>query len=378
MLLFSLFQTLILQKPFNILKAILLKNDEDGTIKIEKLKENIEVPEESEVELKGDVEDSASIPIDNRQHEGMSGSVAKISSPDEQNVLDSKVYEKVIMATEESAEESVEIKRTGAIAVPVQGPAAGEIIETKSEGVQFEESVQKYIEKTIGPKIMTAETIFENENGIKQTERSNKIDISHVVTNGEKETMHSVGKIELPRGNRWAVSSPDTDLSGKWKIVVTDEFKKEYDLYLKKLGQPSLVRSVAVSIVEMTTEEVIQSDRGRSLCIKGKNLRGVWDRTIISSGSDYGKDHGEGDEHTRVSLVTADKEKVEAEAWWEDHGTCHRSRLRGVKKYGGGDFESRRYLTDDGKKLVCESEFHPDIGDEEDKAIIHWTFERVA
>lgn len=376
--------TLILQKPFNILKAILLKNDEDATIKIKNLKENIEVPEESEVELKGDVEDSAYIPLDNTQIEGMSGSVAKISSTDEQNVLDSKVYEKVIMAPEESAEERVEIKRKGVISVPVQGPA-GEIIEAKSEEAQFEESVQKYIEKTIGPKIMTAETIFENENGIKvehkqeQTERSNKVDeISHVVTNGEKETMHSVGKIELPRGNRWAVSSPDTDLSGKWKIVVTDEFKKEYDLYLKKLGQPSLVRSVAVSIVEMTTEEVIQSDSGRSLCIKGKNLRGVWDRTIISSGSDYGKDHGEGDEHTRVSLVTADKEKVEAEAWWEDHGTCHRSRLRGVKKYGGGDFESRRYLTDDGKKLVCESEFHPDLGDEEDKAIIHWTFERVA
>ena len=179
----------------------------------------------------------------------------------------------------------------------------------------------------------------------------------------------------LPRGERWAVAAPGTDLTGKWKIVVSDDFKKEYDQYLKNLGQPSLVRSVAVSIVEMTSEEVIQSDKGRSLCIKGRNLRGVWDRTLKSSGSDFDFEHKDDDKHIRVSLVTADKENVEAESWWENDGTLHRSWLRGVKKYGGGDFESRRYLSDEGNTLICESIFHPH-GREKDTAAITWTFRK--
>jgi len=183
-------------------------------------------------------------------------------------------------------------------------------------------------------------------------------------------------KIELPPGQRWAVSASHVDLSGKWKIIITDDFKNEYDGYLKNLGQPSLVRSVAVSIVEMTVEEVIQSEEGRALRIKGKNLRGVWDRTLIASGSDLELEHTEGDTHMLVPLVTADKEQVEAESWWEEDGRVHVSWLRGVKKYGGGDFESRRFLEDEGKKLVCESYFHPKNG--RDAAVaIRWVFEKV-
>jgi len=181
----------------------------------------------------------------------------------------------------------------------------------------------------------------------------------------------------LPSGNRWAISAPDVDLSATWKIVVSDEFKKAYDLYLKNLGQPSIVRSIAVSIVELTTEEITQSDKGRSLCIKGKNLRGVWDRTLVASGSDYENDFDETlHEHTFVDLVTADKERVKAEAWWEDNGTVHRSYLRGGKKYGGGDFESRRYLENDGNTLICESTFHPKEEGTE-PAVIKWTFNRA-
>ena len=197
---------------------------------------------------------------------------------------------------------------------------------------------------------------------------------SAIIENAKEPTVEIIdGEKKSPKGSRWAVSAPDTDLSGNWKILVTDDFKEKYDQYLKRLGQPSLVRSVAVSIVEMTTEEVIQTDEGRSLCIKGKNLRGIWDRTLIASGSDF--DGKVEQEHTRVPLVTADKEKVEAESWWEDNGTVHRSWLRGGKKYGGGDFESKRYLIDD-DKLVCESQFHPQGGDKE-KAVIQWIFERV-
>jgi hypothetical protein len=224
------------------------------------------------------------------------------------------------------------------------------------------------------------ENIAQNELGAANAEASDDVtehlgeDTSTLA--GEEQQIEAVQTLPLPKGDRWAVAAPGIDLTGKWKIVASDAFKSEYDAYLRNLGQPSLVRSVAVSIVEMTTEEVIQSDDGRELCIKGKNLRGIWERTLIASGSDFGTSHGDDIEHTQVPLVTADKENVVAETWWEKNGTVNRSWLRGVKKYGGGDFESRRFLTDDGNRLVCESEFHPQ-GREKDKAVITWTFERV-
>jgi hypothetical protein len=221
--------------------------------------------------------------------------------------------------------------------------------------------------------------IFENDDTpfvAPSSEDASKAIVDAVTSSVIDEHEKDVQEISLPKGERWAVSSPKVNLSGKWKIVASDDFKKDYDVYLKNLGQPSLVRSIAVSIVDMTTEEVIQSDSGRSLSIKGKNLRGVWDRTLLASGSDIDVEHGENDEHMKISLVTADKENVEAEAWWEKNGTVHRSWLRGVKKYGGGDFESRRYLTDEGQKLICESVFHPYARDKEN-AVITWVFERV-
>ena len=180
-----------------------------------------------------------------------------------------------------------------------------------------------------------------------------------------------------PIGKRWAVAAPNIDLSASWKIIVTDRFKKEYDAYLKNLGQPSLVRSIAVSIVELTTEEMIQTESGRKLTIRGKNLRGVWERTLVASGADCTVEFDESSQqHDAMDLVTADKENVKAEAWWEDEGTVHRSYLRGVKKYGGGDFESRRFLEDDGNTLICESIFHPKDGGE--PAVIKWSFMRTA
>ena len=84
----------------------------------------------------------------------------------------------------------------------------------------------------------------------------------------------------------------------------------------------------------------------------------------------------ENEKHTQITMITADKEMVQAESWWEENGTVHRSWIRGVKKYGGGDFETKRFLTDD-DKLVCESKFHAYGGGDKDKAAIRWTFERV-
>eukprot|EP00978_Attheya_sp_CCMP212_P014549 scaffold37100_cov52-Attheya_sp.AAC.2 len=175
-----------------------------------------------------------------------------------------------------------------------------------------------------------------------------------------------------PVGDRWAISSADTDLSGKWKVIVSEEFKKEYDEFLQGLGQPMIVRTVALSIIGLTSEETKQGDEGRTFFIHGTNARGVWERTLVSSGTDcetttYHELH--------IPIVTADSEHIEAEAWWEKGGTVHRSWMRGGKKYGGGDFESLRYLEQDGDVYVCESIFHPSE-EGRDSLSLTWKFLR--
>jgi len=173
------------------------------------------------------------------------------------------------------------------------------------------------------------------------------------------------------QGDRWSVSS--VDLSGDWTLVVTDDFKAEYDKYLKQLGQPQLVRSIAVSIVGQTTEHTDQTDDGRELLIRGSNVRGVWERTLVASGAD---ERSSKYRPVLSPIVSADGEEVESESWWECGGTKHRSWLRGVSKYGGGDFESLRYLTDD-DVLVCESTFHPsDSKNKREAAKVTWRFKR--
>jgi hypothetical protein len=173
-----------------------------------------------------------------------------------------------------------------------------------------------------------------------------------------------------PFGDRWAVAAPGVNLTGSWELLATDEFKKEYDQYLTELSQPLFVRSAALSIIGFTTEETIQMDEGKALLIRGKNIRGIWDRTLVASGSEVGID-----EFTplHVPIMTADSELVEAETWWENEGTLHVSWLRGVAKYGGGDFESRRYLEDDGNIYVCKTTFHRKS---KKSVTITWRFKR--
>lgn len=185
---------------------------------------------------------------------------------------------------------------------------------------------------------------------------------------------------------RWALSDPKVDLSGSWVLIADDSFKAEYDIYLRNLGFNRLTRGVAVSLISRTTEVTRQSERGRSLYLCGKNPKGSWERTIVASGyPDFetqsertaGKDYF----HRSHSIKTAESEDVEAEAWWEDRGRVHISWLRGGTKYGGGDFESRRYVQvgDKGSSddiLVCESVFHPKKKGKE-KAEVTWKFKRV-
>lgn len=40
-----------------------------------------------------------------------------------------------------------------------------------------------------------------------------------------------------PVGDRWAIAAPGVDLSGKWKVIITDQFRKDYDAFLESLGE---------------------------------------------------------------------------------------------------------------------------------------------
>jgi hypothetical protein len=184
----------------------------------------------------------------------------------------------------------------------------------------------------------------------------------------------------VPFGNRWAVSSPNVDLSGHYNLVVTDDFKRSYDRYLERLGQPAFVRSVALSVAGQTTEEVLQLDHGRSLMVVGRNIRGTWSRTLVASGTDGSSTtpHEDGSSYRplRIPILSADSEQVESESWWESGGTVHVSWLRGVTRYGGGQFESRRYM--DGEDIyVCETTFHPNDPTRQPNSIV-WKFQRRA
>jgi hypothetical protein len=181
--------------------------------------------------------------------------------------------------------------------------------------------------------------------------------------------------LRSPQGNRWAISDPSFDLSGTWDAgpFVTEEFKREYDTYMTRLGQPALVRAVAANLISFTTEQTVQSDQGRVLYIRGTNARGIWERTLVASGNDL--EDKDSFEPIFSPILTPQNEAVQAEAWWEDQGTVHRSWLRGLKKYGGGSFESKRYLENDGNVYVCESTFHPDDPLRE-KAFMKWKFLR--
>jgi len=185
-----------------------------------------------------------------------------------------------------------------------------------------------------------------------------------------------------PSGERWAIAAPGVDLSGKWKLIITEKFKEEYDEFLKSLGQPLIVRGAAVVLIGNTREETTQTDGGRTLYIKGINAKGVWERTLASSGSDYDTamtPNADGSyDHVSVPIVTADSEHVMAQSWWESDGTVHVSRTLGVKKYGGGSFESRRYLDPkNGDVYICDSTFHPnDALEGRERSHLRWKFIR--
>lgn len=188
---------------------------------------------------------------------------------------------------------------------------------------------------------------------------------------------------EPPEHERWAVASSTVDLSGDWTIIADDRFRKQYNAYLANLGFGFVLRNVALGVIGNTTEHTQQTADGRRLLIRGKNPRGVWERTLVASGYPDFDTHSSLTEsvhyeHKKIMVETADSEAVEAEAWWEDGGTVHRSWLRGGTKYGGGDFESYRYLEEgsNGQVLVCRSIFHPN-DKSKPRAEVVWRYKRV-
>jgi len=154
---------------------------------------------------------------------------------------------------------------------------------------------------------------------------------------------------------RWAVAAESTDLSGKWKPVVTDEFKKQYDEYLKNCTQSALFRRVVLSTLGLI-EDTIEQD-GQHLTMTSRNPAGSWTRTLISSGASSDEQQAVF-EPTIVTIRDPDSDLVTVESWWEQQGTVHRSVLKGKPRVEGGVFETLRYLEND-DTLITESMFHP-------------------
>jgi len=239
--------------------------------------------------------------------------------------------------------------------------------------VQYIDSLQYGDAAVEFPSIFDVLTKDEKEQSAKATSVTETVVESILPTEDAvvQEKAKEPGVWVRPSGARWAIAAPGVDLSGKWKLIINDQFKHEYDEFLKSLGQPLIVRGAAVVMIGNTREETKQSDGGRSLYIRGVNAKGVWERTLASSGSDCETNTFES---VRVPVVTADSEKVLAESWWEEEGTVHVCWTYDVKRYGGGAFESRRYLENDGTVYVCESTFHPSDGRE--KSFLKWKFLR--
>jgi hypothetical protein len=242
------------------------------------------------------------------------------------------------------------------------------LVKTKELLYRAEDLIESSIEMEKSER--TKEKLLETEQLVQQAETMIESSLDESTETALAKSSASATLSNKPVGSRWAVAADDVNLSGNWEVVVTDEFKKDYDLYLTELGQPLLVRSVALGIISLTTEFVEQAQGGKSLLIRGKNVRGTWDRTLVASGTEPGLDT-----YTplQIPVMSADSEKVEAESWWEDNGRSHVSWLRGVKKYGGGAFESRRYLN--GDEYVCESTFHPDSVNKKPIQLV-WRFRR--
>jgi hypothetical protein len=182
----------------------------------------------------------------------------------------------------------------------------------------------------------------------------------------------------IPKGPRWAVAADQTDLSGAWAPIVTQEFKKEYNDYLVKCGQSFFFRKVMVNGIALQKEHIKQKKQGRELEIFATNPVGNWNRTLVASGTNADSDHYEA---SNMTIQDPDGDMVQVEAWWEEEGKVHKSWLRGKPRLQGGGFETARYL--EGRDiLICKSTFHPSStapksNDSAQNPTVVWRFRRA-
>lgn len=172
---------------------------------------------------------------------------------------------------------------------------------------------------------------------------------------------------EIITNSRQSKAANNVDLSGSWKPIVTEEFKKEYDSFLANCSQSFMFRKVVVNGIGYQTEIIRQLNNGVDLEIIATNPAGNWNRTLVAS-----------DElqPLNATITDPDGDRVQVEAWWEENGTKHKSLLRGKPRVQGGVFETVRYLESD-NVLVCESGFHPTPSSMKFKyGFVSWKFQR--
>lgn len=164
-----------------------------------------------------------------------------------------------------------------------------------------------------------------------------------------KEQIIDPSSDEIITISRQSKAADTVDLSGSWKPIVTEEFKKEYDSYLANCSQSFVFRKVVVNGIGYQKEIIRQLNNGVDLEIIATNPAGNWNRTLVTSDES---------QPLNVTITDPDGDRVQVEAWWEENGTRHKSLLRGKPRVQGGVFETVRYLESD-NLLVCESSFHP-------------------
>jgi hypothetical protein len=176
------------------------------------------------------------------------------------------------------------------------------------------------------------------------------------VNNVNDSIINNINNID--NNNRWETAANTTNLSGKWKPIITEEFKQQYDDYLINCSQSFLFRKVVAGGIQFTREVIEQKEQGRLLTITATNPAANWNRTLVSSSSSEDDPAAAASTTTTITITDPDGDLVQVEAWWQDNGTVHKSWLRGKPRVLGGEFETTRFLRGD-DVLVCESKFHP-------------------
>jgi len=167
--------------------------------------------------------------------------------------------------------------------------------------------------------------------------------------------------------SRQRKAAESVDLSGTWKPILTDAFKKEYDEYLANCSQSFMFRKIVANGIGYQKEIIRQLDGGVNLEIIATNPAGNWNRTLVTS---------EDTNPLNVTITDPDGDKVHVEAYWKD-GIKHTSLLRGKPRVEGGVFETVRYLESE-DVLVCDSVFIPPESSTKFKyGQVQWRFRRV-